>query len=474
MSSQEAAANKYKFGPRDKRGLILGISISQVFTFAFSLVVFVFLIRSGAHVYEIVLGTILCLLIFITTFVNIQTRPIQSWIPLLIMHKQEKLSYRFWHKRAKIVVDGKRNYPKPLKRLEIISMNFQKNSMGLIKDNQRSTVTAVISMESLPFALLGDADRDRSISAWSQVLSAIAYETSSIKKLQWIEQTLPDSGEYLDGHNGLFDKDNPVIFQDSCGASETQTAKLSYQELLAVQTRNIFRHGIFLACTFSRRIDSNALKAEIVNLLIRCKEIGLGNVSVLSLEDINLYLRHVFDVSASSGPVTWPWPHSIQENWSYLRIDALYVATYSIIEWPRSEVKAGFFLPLMIGCDIRRSISLVMQPIGALRAAKQVEQAKTEHAADSAIKNRYGFSSTARAKKEAEAIERREQELAAGFAGYRFAGYISVYAQDENELSNSCKQIEQLASLSLIDIRRAYGEQREAFLCTLPLGRGCD
>jgi|GEM_PF-6715305 len=474
MSNQEAVANKYKFGPRDKRGLILGVAISQVFTFAFSLVVFVFLLRSAAHLYEVILGIILCFLICVITFVNIQTKPIQSWIPLVIMHNQKKLSYAFQHKNSKIVVDGKRNYPKSLKSLEIIAINFQKNSIGLIKDNQRSTVTAVMSMESLPFALLGDADRDRSVSAWSQVLSAIAYESGSIKKLQWIERTLPDSGEYLDGHNGLFTESNFPIVTDLDAVSVARSAGLSYQELLSAQTREIFRHGIFLACTFSRKIDWNTLKAEIINLLSRCKEIGLENVSILSPGELNLYLRHVFDSSPSSRAVNWPWPHSLQEHWSYLRADALFIATYSIIEWPRSEVKAGFFLPLMIGCDIRRSISLVMQPIGALRAARQVEQAKTEHAADNAIKNRYGFSSTARAKKEAEAIERREQELAAGFAGYRFAGYISVYGQDEKELSNACKQIEQLASLSLIDVRRAYGEQREAFLCTLPLGRGCD
>ncbi len=473
MTEQHVAANKYKFGPRDKRGLIFGISPMQVFTVFLSLVIFVFIIRSTGNLYKVILGGIFCLLILLTTFLNVRNKPMQSWVPLLIRMQKEKISYTSRHNKVKIIVNGKRNIPKALRYLDTTVANFQKKSVGLIKDDKRSTLTAVISMDSIPFALLGDSDRDRSISAWSQVLSAIAYESSSIKKIQWIERTLPDSGEYVNTLATVGERDRATFPSDASG-DKSELAKISYGDLVATQTKEVFKHGIFLSCTFNRKIEPGILRAEISNLLIRCREMGLNNISLLSKEEVDLYLRHIFDAEPKPQGASWPWPHSLQEHWSYLHVDALYITTYSIIEWPRAEVKAGFFLPLMIGCDIRRTISLVMQPIAPLRAVKQVEQARTEHAADSAIKSRYGFSLSARAKKEAEAIERREQELAAGFAGYRFAGYISVYAKDEKELSNSCKQIEQLASLSLVDIRKAYGEQKEAFLCTLPLGRGCD
>ncbi len=467
MVSEQDTSNKYRFGPRDKRGLILGVSVSQAVILSLLLLGMVLLIRAGVGLLQMLIGTIVFAAAGAAIFVNFKGKPPHSWLPIIAKLRKEKVIADFEHKNSRLMVDGKRTLPKELSHLKVVSAACEKPALGLIKDRKRSSTTVVIGMSSLPFALLGEKERDRQIRGWSQILSAVAYETTSIKRIQWVERTLPDQGEYLAGYLKL---GSPT----SAPMEVSDTVSSSYRKLLSEQTNIVHKHDVVLSCTFGAKIDQSAILTEVSNLLLRCQEIGFDEISLLSAGDLNIYLRQIFDVIPNSKSVTWPWPQSIKENWSYLQADGMYVASYSVVEWPRMEVKAGFFLPLVIGCNVRRSVSLVMQPVTTGRAVKQVEQARTEHAADSAIKNRYGFSLTARAKKEAEAIERREQELAAGFADYRFAGYISVFARNIPELNAACKQVEQLASLSLLDIRRAYGEQREAFLCTLPIGRGCD
>jgi hypothetical protein len=75
--------------------------------------------------------------------------------------------------------------------------------------------------------------------------------------------------------------------------------------------------------------------------------------------------------------------------------------------------------------------------------------------------------------REQDAVERREQELAAGHASYRFSGYVTVTAGDRSGLADACCSVEQAAALARLELLLLYGSQAEAFCCTLPTGRGC-
>ena len=67
---------------------------------------------------------------------------------------------------------------------------------------------------------------------------------------------------------------------------------------------------------------------------------------------------------------------------------------------------------------------------------------------------------------------RREDEIAAGHAEMRFAGYLTVSAATPEELEESCAAAEHAAQLSRLELQRLYGEQAAGFTFTLPLGRG--
>lgn len=170
-------------------------------------------------------------------------------------------------------------------------------------------------------------------------------------------------------------------------------------------------------------------------------------------------------------PLGWPWPLATEVRWECLRADGAWHATYWIAEWPRVDVGPDFLGPMLLG-SVRRSVSMVMEPVSPSRAVRQVEQARTADLADSELRRRGGFLATARRAREESLVNRREEELADGHASFRFSGYVTVTAPTRDLLESGCEETEQAAGQCRLELRRLYGEQAQGFTCTLPLGRG--
>ena len=168
----------------------------------------------------------------------------------------------------------------------------------------------------------------------------------------------------------------------------------------------------------------------------------------------------------------WPWPMGVAPEWGRLRVDGTWVASYWVAEWPRTDVGPDFLGSLLLGSEPGRSVSVVMKPLTPLDAARKIEQARTADIADAELRRRGGFLATARRRREEELLARREVELADGHAQYRFSGYVTVSAPDPDALEEACGRAEQAAGQAGIELRRCYGDQVNAFLCTLPLCRG--
>ena len=166
-----------------------------------------------------------------------------------------------------------------------------------------------------------------------------------------------------------------------------------------------------------------------------------------------------------------PWPMAIDEAWGVFRADATWHATFWVSEWPRVEVNPDFLTPLLL-CDGRRTVSVVMAPVPAERASREVRAARAADVADEELRARAGFLPGARRRREAEGVIRRESELAEGHAEYRFSGYVTVTAADREGLEAACVETEQVAQRAHLELRRLYGRQAEAFTWTLPLARG--
>jgi hypothetical protein len=183
-------------------------------------------------------------------------------------------------------------------------------------------------------------------------------------------------------------------------------------------------------------------------------------------------LRRSFERDDTAS-VSLAWPVGCEESWSAVRTDGTWHTTFWVAEWPRTEVGSDFLLPLLLGADERRAVSIVMAPVEPGKAVHRAERARTTARADSELLRRHGFARTAQSAKQHESVERREEELASGHAGYRFSGYLLVSGVSEEDLERACARVEQAAAISRLELYRLYGAQSEALLFGLPLGRGC-
>ncbi|HLH46534.1 MAG TPA: SCO6880 family protein, partial [Acidimicrobiales bacterium] len=174
---------------------------------------------------------------------------------------------------------------------------------------------------------------------------------------------------------------------------------------------------------------------------------------------------------AASGRDAGAWPVAWRESWSALQADGHWHATYWIAEWPRTEVGPAFLTPLLLA-GATRTVSVTMAPVPPHQAARQVESARTAELADAELRRRAGFVQTARHVRRAEGVAVREAELADGHGELRFSGYVRASGRSEAELDAACAAVETAAHQSGLELRRLYGQQADAFVWTLPVGRG--
>jgi hypothetical protein len=166
-----------------------------------------------------------------------------------------------------------------------------------------------------------------------------------------------------------------------------------------------------------------------------------------------------------------PWPMAMRESWSSVQVDGMVHATFWVSEWPRTEVRSDFLAPVLLS-PARAAFSVVMEPLGPDAAVRKVEASRTADLADTELRRRGGFVSTARHTRESEVLARREAELADGHASFRYAGYVTVSAPTDEALADACDTVQHAAGQSRLALRRLYGDQAAASTCTLPLCRG--
>ena len=514
---------RYRFGPLERRGLIAGWRGGQIGSVATGLVFGVLAVRSHPSVVG-VLGA----LMFAGFGVAMACWPVrgrtgEQWFPLVVRwlvaelrggHRQHSRAPGLGHLAEVDLADQRNRQPtvrsaRPDRRharqppgvfdglqIEPVAVGDHPGApvAGVVMDARARTATAVLAVQGHSFALLGPVEQDSRIAAWARVLASMAREGSAVHRVQWVESCLPDDGSAVRGHQ---------LTHAELGI-ETAPGR-SYQSLVDQSAPVTRRHRVLLALSIHTAHSSRAIRGsgggdagaatvllrEVVALRRHMEEADatvegiLGPRALASVmretsdplssvggmgSDSQLIVDHVPDEKGRSSSLC-PWPMVIESHWDSVHVDATWHATYWIAEWPRIEVTPDFLGPLLFS-PLRRSISLVMEPVSPIRAARQVAQARTADIADRELRRRGGFLVTARQTREKEGAEHRDVELADGHAQYRFSGYVTVTADGPEELRDACGSIEQAAGQTRMELRRLYGEQDVAFACTMPLGRG--
>jgi len=486
MAAGDASPTRYRFGPLARRGLVAGWRGGQIGAVAAALVVGVVVLRAWTSPAGVVVAFgVLAVGVAGATW-PIAGRTAEEWTPDALRHAASR-------------VRRSRGGPGPFTGVRLIRVDpgaprapvssragagVGTGAIGVLHDRSRRTFTAVLGASDPGFVLLGEDDKVRRVSAWSGVLASLARDGSSVHRVQWMERVVsapatapshrPDTGGRGAGH---------------------EAARVSYEALVdteAVQSRH---HEVLVAVNIHAGRAARAVKSagggdtgacavllrELAALRRRLTDASINVGAVLSPEALGAVVRDAYEppsrarLSAprfgdGSGPSAWPM--GVTAEWGRLRVDGTWHATYWVAEWPRTDAGPDFLGPLLLSSEFRRTVSVVMQPLGAIEASRKVEQARTADIADAELRRRGGFLATARRRREEEILVRREAELADGHAHYRFSGYVTVSEVDPDALEHACGRVEQAAGQAGLELRRCYGDQANTFMCTLPLGRG--
>jgi hypothetical protein len=485
-------AGVYRFGPRETRGVLLGLRGSQLTFLLIGATAAVTGLAAGP------LGAVVGMLVLATTataaLVPVGGRTAEQWLPALVSYLLARRvnGGRTTWRRPRLSGPGDPGalgLPGLLARLAMTGpMVDGERKVGVVHDSAAGTLTAVAAVRGSTFALADAADKDRRVAAWGALLAGLARDGSPVRRLAWLERTLPDPGDALER------------FWAEAGGKGSQAAASSYRSLIAAATPVTQAHETHLVVQLDPRrtrrssrktsVGPDGSTAVLMRELAAVQEqvlrAGLDLAGWLPPRALAAVLRTSYEAGASRTlarrtegegagggvDVAAAGPMATENAWAHYRTDDAWHATYWISEWPRLPVGADFLAPLLLTTSCRRTVAVVAEPIDPRRAARETRAARTAELANAALRARMGQVTTERTRTEAADVEEREAELVAGHAAYRFSGYITVSGRTLEELEDGCGQVEQAAHRAFLELRRLYGQQDEAFTFTLPLGRG--
>ncbi|HSZ37219.1 MAG TPA: SCO6880 family protein [Acidimicrobiales bacterium] len=447
---------RYRFGPRERGGSLAGWRPGQILMVAVGLVIGVLVLRGEPNVAGVGAAVAVLVLYGAMATVPVSGRTGDEWLPVAVC----------WAARRSRVRRGGRSMG-ALRGVRLLRADWQ--DMGVVHDRVGRTLTAALALRGRSFALLGPDEQDRRVGSWSSVLASLAREGSPVHRVQWVAASFPDDGRGVHAYLAA-----------EAVADVASASAASYEDLLVDMDSHACAHDVVLAVqlrlTKSVEVGCAALAREMGSLVRLLADADVEVESVLSAVDLAHQLLRTYEAGAQGAPVAPttaedPWPMAMEETWSSVRVDGMVHATFWVAEWPRVEVRSDFLAPLLLG-SARSTFAVVMEPLGSDAAVRKVEASRTADLADSELRRRGGFVSTARHARESEVLARREAELAEGHASFRYAGFVTISAANDEDLATACDAVQHAAGQSRLALRRLYGDQASAYTCTLPLCRG--
>lgn len=467
-----AEERRYRFHPREQRGLLLGFGPGPLALVAAGGVAALLVLRSVHGAAGLGLAMAVGAASLVVSRAPLAGRPMLDWARPLV-----SLVVR---RRVRVQPAG-RIPPSLVSGLSLLrdAGSLAEPPIGVIRDARQGTWGAALPVTGPTLSLLDAEDKHRRLEAWAGVLAGTARSGSAVHRLQWVERTvLGEPGGMHDRLIARIDASGPPGAAADYGrlVRKAEAGSVSHELLVVVSVRRSYRSGGH-ARAFGRGSGAavGMLRRELRLLSGALTRAGLSPGEPLDLDSLAGALRGgLVPVAAERGSPraeAGAWPSATEEAWSWVRADGRFHATYWVAEWPRVDVGPEFLSPLLAS-QAARVVSLTMAPVEPSRSVREAESAVTADLADRELRERAGFSPTARRAKESHGALQREAELADGHAEMRFSGYVSVNATSEEELDAACAALEQLARQSHLELRRLYGQQREALSWVLPLGRG--
>jgi hypothetical protein len=470
-----------KFSRLTRRGILLGLSLSQLVALGIGVTTLVWAFYAGGGVL-IAFSAPVWLCATAVVWIRIAGRPIVEWIPVAFWWMWKTTGGQLLYRRRVVKPRPAGSLALPGDMARMREYDDPITGAGMVHDPTASTLTAIVAVSHPAFALLDPGEQERRVSSWGRVLATVC-RSGRLSMLQVLERTLPDSGTGL------------AEWWASHGNADGSWASTTYAELIHRAGPAGERHATTLSLsldmqTAARQIRTAGggirgaaavLRQEMSTLVAALRSADLAPSSWLTCGEIAVILRSAYDPAvaatlerhgklgqslATAGPV------AVNESWSRLRTDSAFHAVLWISEWPRSMVYPGFLAPVLLSTGIQRSFSLLCTPMRSDQAARDIRKKKTEYISDAAQRQRIGQVEDASQTAEFQDVLQQEADLTAGHGVLRYTGLISVSARTAEDLDAAVAAIEQAAIQASCETRLLVGQQAQAFTAAaLPLCR---
>ena len=470
-----------KFSRLTRRGILLGLSASQLTVLAVAVATIVTAVYAGGGMMLAYTAPIWAACVALT-WIPVAGRPLVEWLPVGFWWLWKTTGGQLLYRRRIVTPrpEGTLALPGDMARLR--EYTDPASGACMIHDPHGTTLTAICEVSHPAFILLDPGEQERRVTTWGRVL-ATACRSGRIATVQILERTLPDSG------TGLAEWWAQHGTHDQSGASTT------YAELIERAGPAGERHATTISLALNMRAAARqirtagggikgaaaVLRQEMGTLTTALRSADLNPSGWLTAGDVAVILRSSYDPAiaaalerhgsigrelATAGPV------AVTETWGGLRTDSAHHCVLWISEWPRSLVYPGFLAPVALSSGIQRSLSLLYTPLRSDIAARDIRKKKVEYISDATQRARIGQIEDASQTAEYHDVLQQESELTAGHGVLRYSGLISISAPSESELESAVAAIEQAAIQASCETRRLVGQQAQAFTAAaLPLAR---
>ena len=507
----------YRYGPLERGGVMLGLRLPQLVGFVIAGVIGLIFLNGVGGFGGLLLAIATLAVAAGLLIVQVRGHTIEEWTPLTVRFLGGRLSgkARFRAQLAKVghvvqVPDGglqpeqpddPKSIPAELAAIEFLEgelARYRGALMGVAVDRTARTFTATMRCQGQAFALLGAEEREQRLGDYGGVLAALARDDTPLRRVAWIERTLPANGDAMT--NYLYESKRP-----DASLEEPPPELVSYFQLLGRSPDVAEDHELLFCVQIDarraaakraiKRLGGGDLGAvavlatEVGQIADLLDAAGIAVTGVLTRRGLAAAIRNAYDPwgrqhrergTAGEGIADFTaGPMARDEHWSHITTDGAVHATLWVAEWPRIDVRATFLQPLLMETRTTRSVVMVMELVGPGSAIRKVERAATEAATEASLRDRVGQRTSQRQRQKEDATHRRERELAEGHAEVRFAAYVTVSCPADaagvgavDELEAAVSRVELQAKQAPLRLERMWGQQAEGFTFALPLCRG--
>ena len=443
-----------KFSRLTRRGVLLGLSLTQLITLAIGGATLIGAFYAGGGMLLAYTAPIWVLAAALT-WIPIAGRPIVEWLPIACWWLWRTTGGQLLYRRRIVVPRPVGTLALPGDMARLREYSDPDTGAGMIHDPHAATLTVVCEVTHPAFVLLDPGEQERRVATWGRVL-ATTCRSGRIARLQVCERTLPDGGSGL------------VEWWQRHGTDDGSWTSTVYRELIDRAGPAGERHATTISLALdlkaaARQVRTNGggikgaaavLRQEMTTLVTALRAAELTITGWLTPAQVAVILRSAYDPAtaailerntdigrtlATAGPV------AVTESWDRLRSDSAHHAVLWVSEWPRSQVYPGFLAPVLLSSGIQRSFSLVCTPIRSDQAARDIRKKKTELISDAAQRQKMGQIEDASQTAEYGDVLQQEADLTAGHGVLRYSGLISVSAPSPEELDTAVAAIEQAA-----------------------------